>query len=379
MRIAQVAPLAESVPPALYGGTERVVSWLTEELVGLGHDVTLFASGDSKTAARLVPVVPRSLRLNRQAQDASAAYALLLEEVAARADEFDIIHSHIDWIHLPLFVRLGVPFLTTLHGRLDLGNLQALVQSFARAHFVSISDSQRKPLPDLNWTATIHHGLPTDGLRPSFREGKYLAFLGRIAPEKGPDVAIRIARTADMPLKIAAKLPRGHTRFFKERIEPLLDGGNVEFVGEVNEREKQTFLGNAAALLFPIDWPEPFGLVMIEAMACGTPVIAWRRGSVPEVIEHGVNGFIVDDEEQALKVVPMAIRLDRSRVRQEFENRFTATRMAQDYVRCFSELAAKPTRHRPHKRLSRAVVPPKAGARRAGPAQVTPKAELASD
>ena len=262
MRIAQVAPFAESVPPALYGGTERVVSWLTEELVRLGHEVTLFATGDSRTTARLEAVLPRSTRLSRPAPDAAAASAALLEAVAERAIDFDVIHFHLDWLHLPLFRRLPTPFLTTLHGRLDLPQLHSLLRPFSELAFVSISHSQRQPLQTLNWVSTVYHGLPTDLLQPNLQPKGYLAFLGRIAPEKGPDAAIRVARAAGLPLKIAAKVPRGHTRYFKDRIEPLLDGVNVEFVGEVDDKKKQHFLGNAAALLFPIDWPEPFGLVL---------------------------------------------------------------------------------------------------------------------
>jgi glycosyltransferase involved in cell wall biosynthesis len=342
MRIAQVAPLAESVPPKLYGGTERVVSWLTEELIDLGHDVTLLASGDSVTRAKLVPVLPRALRLSRPHRDPALAYAALLEAVAERAADFDVIHFHIDWLHLPLMRRLGVPFLTTLHGRLDLPDFAPTLQRFDDAPFVSISDSQRTPLPGLNWAATIHHGLPTNGLRPGLQPEGYLAFLGRITPEKGPHVAIRWARAAGLPLRIAAKVPRGENRFFKEQIAPLLDADDVEFIGEVDERAKAEFLGRASALLFPIDWPEPFGLVMIEAMACGAPVIALPRGSVPEIVEHGVTGFLVESDAQAVAAIGRLNELDRARVRAAFERRFSARRMAQDYVRCYRRLAAEP-------------------------------------
>jgi glycosyltransferase involved in cell wall biosynthesis len=340
MRIAQIAPLAESVPPKLYGGTERVVSWLTDELVGLGHDVTLFASGDSRTRASLVPVCPRALRLSRPRSDPAAACAVLLEAVAERAGEFDVIHSHMDWVHLPLLRRLRTPFLTTLHGRLDLPDLPLTAQRFAEAPFVSISQNQRAPLPGLNWLATIHHGLPPDLLKLSERAEGYLAFLGRIAPEKGPDVAIRVAHAAKLPLRIAAKVPRAENRYFNETIKPLLDQNNVEFVGEVNDRQKQTFLGNAAALLFPIDWPEPFGLVMIEAMACGTPVIAWSRGSVPEVIEDGVTGFVVESEAEAVAAIGRIRGLDRGHIREWFDRRFTARRMAEEYVGSYRLLAS---------------------------------------
>jgi glycosyltransferase involved in cell wall biosynthesis len=339
MRIAQIAPLAESVPPKLYGGTERVVSWLTEELVALGHDVTLFASGDSVTSATLVPVWPRAIRLSRPRPDPYTVYAVLLERLCARAAEFDVIHCHIDWLHLPLLRWLDVPVLTTLHGRLDLPHVLEAARSFPGASFVSISASQRTPLPDVQWIGTVYHGLPPDTLSPSFEPGQYLAFLGRIAPDKGPDIAIRLARDAGKPLRMAAKVPRSENRYFKEHIEPLLGDDNVAFVGEVDERGKGPFLADAAALLFPIDWPEPFGLVMIEAMACGTPVIAMRRGSVPEVIADGVTGFVVDSHEEALAAIGRVDTLDRRRIRAEFERRFTARRMAEDYVQLYERLA----------------------------------------
>jgi glycosyltransferase involved in cell wall biosynthesis len=339
MRIAQVAPLAESVPPTLYGGTERVVSWLTEELVSLGCEVTLFASGDSVTSGSLVPVCSRALRLSQPPIDPAAANAAMLDLVAEMADDFDVIHCHLDWIHLPLLRRLEVPFVTTLHGRLDLPSLRTLSRRFAQAPFISISDHQRRPLPDLNWAGTIYHGLPKQLLSPCLNpQGAYLAFLGRIAPEKGPDVAIRTARAAGLPLQIAAKIPRAETRYFKEQIKPLL-GNGVDFIGEVGDQEKAEFLGNAAALLFPIDWPEPFGLVMIEAMACGTPVIAWGRGSVPEIIDDGITGFIVKDEEEAVEAIARLGELDRQNIRALFEERFTARRMAQDHLCCFTQLA----------------------------------------
>ena len=342
MRIAQVAPLAESVPPKLYGGTERVVSWLTEELVTLGCEVTLFASGDSSTSATLVPVCPRALRLSRPPIDPAAACAAMLDTLAGMANDFDVIHCHLDWIHLPLMRRLGVPFVTTLHSRLDLPSLSTLTRRFTSAPLISISDHQRIPLPDLNWVGTIYHGLPEKLLSPRLDlKGGYLAFLGRIAPEKGPDVAIRIARAAGLPLRIAAKVPRAESRYFKEQIRPLLDGDGVDFVGEVGDRDKAEFLGNAAALLFPIDWPEPFGLVMIEAMACGTPVIAWRRGSVPEIIDDGTTGFIVETEAEAVEAVGRIHELDRRTVRAAFEKRFTARRMTEDYLRCFEELSSR--------------------------------------
>lgn len=331
MRIAQLAPLAESVPPKLYGGTERVVAWLVDELVDLGNEVTLFASGDSLTKGKLHAVWPQALRLGRRGADPNAACSLLLEAIAKRAAEFDVIHSHVDWLPLPLLCRSKVPFLTTVHGRLDLPGLPDVVREFSEAGFVSISDSQRRQLPEANWIATIHHGLPSSLLRPSYDQGSYLAFLGRFTAEKGPEDAIRIAEAVGMPLRIAAKIPRAETGFFKKQIQPHVDGERVTLVGEVDDAKKQPFLAGAAALLFPIDWPEPFGLVMIEAMACGTPVIAYRSGSVPEVIEHGVTGFIVDGEEDAIRAVRELPRLDRRAIRARFEERFTAVRMARQY------------------------------------------------
>ena len=340
MRIAQLAPLAESVPPRLYGGTERVIAWLVDELVARGHDVTLFASGDSNTAGKLHAVWPRALRLGRRGVDPNAACALLIEAIAERARDFDVIHSHVDWLPLPVLSRTGVPFLTTMHGRLDLPGLSDVVARFPKAPFVSISDNQRRALPNANWLATIPHGLPGDLFRPRYEKGSYLAFLGRLTAEKGPEDAIRIARAARMPLRIAAKIPRTETTYFKKKLEPEIDGENIELVGEVDEIRKQPFLAGAAALLFPIDWPEPFGLVMIEAMACGTPVIAYRSGSVPEVVEDGVTGFIVDGEEQAIAAVNEISRLDRNRVRARFEERFAASRMASEYERQYRGLAA---------------------------------------
>jgi glycosyltransferase involved in cell wall biosynthesis len=339
MRIAQLAPLAESVPPRLYGGTERVVSWLTEELVRRGHDVTLFATGDSRTAGTLVPVWPKALRLARPQADPMAALSVALEVLARHAGEFDLLHCHADWVHLPMLSRLGVPYMTTLHGRLDLPGLPALIDTFPRAPFVSISDDQRKPLPRARWLGTVYHGFPPELLNPSFEPGQYLAFLGRLSPEKGPEAAIRIAHGAGMPLHIAAKIPRGERRYFKEKLEPMIDDHRARLTGEVDERTKRQFLANATALLFPIDWPEPFGLVMIEAMACGTPVIAFRHGSVPEVIEHGVSGFIVEDETAAIDAVRRVPELDRRRVREAFERRFTAATMATNYLRLYRELA----------------------------------------
>ena len=339
MRIAQVAPLAETVPPKHYGGTERVVSWLTEELVSLGHEVTLFAAAGSRTKGRLIPVWPSATRLSRHRPDPFAAVAPLLEAVAERAAEFDIIHAHSDWVHLPVLRRLEVPFVTTLHGRLDLPYLRTTVASFPGAPFVSISDNQRAPLPNANWVGTVYHGLPPTLLEPRFQPERRLAFLGRISPEKGPDIAIRLARAAGMPLRIAAKVPRDDNRFYARKVRPLVDGHEIQFIGEVGDAGKAELLGRSAALLFPIDWPEPFGLVMIEAMACGTPVIAWRRGSVPEIIKDGVTGFVVDSEEAALSAIRRLEELDRNRIRAEFERRFTAREMALEYVKLYEKLA----------------------------------------
>ncbi|MET4218194.1 glycosyltransferase involved in cell wall biosynthesis [Bradyrhizobium sp. LB14.3] len=344
MRIAQLAPLAESVPPKLYGGTERVIDWLVNELVEFGHEVTLFASGDSMTKGKLHAVWPRALRLGRKGADPNAACALLIEAIAERSRDFDVIHSHVDWLPLPVLSRTGVPFLTTMHGRLDLPGLPQVIGAFADAPFVSISADQRRPLPEANWIATIQHGLPKDMFRPSYEPGSYLAFLGRLTADKGPEDAIRIARAARMPLRIAAKIPRAETAYFKNKLEPNIDGRQVQLVGEVDDAKKQPFLANAAGLLFPINWPEPFGLVMIEAMACGTPVIAYRSGSVPEVVEDGVTGFIVDGEEQAIRVVKELRRLDRRVVRARFEERFVASRMANDYETRYRELVARGAR-----------------------------------
>jgi glycosyltransferase involved in cell wall biosynthesis len=356
MRIAQLAPLAESVPPKLYGGTERVVAWLVDELVSLGHEVTLFASGDSKTSATLHAVWPRALRLGRPRTDPMAAQAALLEAVARHASEFDIIHAHIDWLHLPLLSRLGVPFVTTCHGRMDLPGFPDVVRRFPDAPFVSISDNQRLPLSEANWSGTIYHGLPAGLFRPSFEPGSYLAFLGRLTAEKGPEAAIRIARAAKMPLRIAAKVPRGERGYFKEKLEPEIDGEQVQLIGEVNDEAKRQFLAGAAALLFPIDWPEPFGLVMIEAMACGTPVIAFRSGSVPEVIDEGITGFVVPGEAEAVEAIARLSELDRRRVRAHFEKRFTAGRMAEEYVRRYQALV-DPDADDAHPRIRSALGP----------------------
>ena len=338
MKIAQVAPLIESVPPPLYGGTERIVSYLTEELVRLGHDVTLFASGDSVSSAELAPCCTRALRLDPTMPDVLAHFMLMIDSVRERAEEFDVLHFHINLFHFPLFRSLAGRTLTTLHGRQDLGDLGTFYSRFGEMPLVSISDDQRKPLPDAKFMTTIHHGLPADLHRPSFEKGSYLAFLGRISPEKRPDRAIRIARAAGMPLKIAAKVDKVDKDYFRDEILPLIDGQSVDFIGEINEREKTTFLGEAGALLFPVDWPEPFGLVMIEAMACGTPVLAFRCGSIPEVIEDGITGKAVDSEQEAVAALPGLLSYDRRAVRQRFEERFTATRMAKDYVGTYRQL-----------------------------------------
>jgi len=335
MKIAQVAPLIESVPPRLYGGTERIVSYLTEELVRLGHDVTLFASGDSITRAELASCCTRALRLDPTVRDTIPHFMLMIDKVRERAEEFDIIHFHIDLFQFPLFRSQAARTLTTLHGRQDLGDLKPFYSRFGDMPLVSISDNQRKPLPHANFVATIHHGIPADLHRPSFKQGSYLAFLGRISPEKRPDRAIRIARAAGIPLKIAAKVDKVDEDYFRNEIAPLIAGGGVEFIGEINEREKTEFLGEAAALLFPVDWPEPFGLVMIESMACGTPVLAFRCGSVAEVVEDGITGKVVDSEEEAIAALPAILSYDRRAVRQRFEERFTAARMAEDYVSVF--------------------------------------------
>jgi glycosyltransferase involved in cell wall biosynthesis len=343
MRIGQVSPLYESVPPKYYGGTERVVSYLTEELVRQGHEVTLFASGDSVTSARLVPGADRSLRLDKHSIDHLAHHIVQLEHVAHHAGELDVVHYHIDYLHFPMSRRLHVPQLTTLHGRLDVPDLQPVYREFGDMPVVSISDAQREPLPDACWIATVLHGLPQDLYRGREEPGEYLAFLGRMSPEKGSDRAIEIAERAGVPIRMAAKVDDVDREYFESHIKPLLKGPGVEFVGEIGERDKGDFLGGARALVFPIDWPEPFGLVMIEAMACGTPVVAFRSGSVPEVLEDGVTGFIVDDVEDAVRAVAETAGFDRRRCRAEFERRFTAERMARDYVRVYEQVMGRRT------------------------------------
>jgi glycosyltransferase involved in cell wall biosynthesis len=339
MRIAQVAPLMEAVPPKLYGGTERIVAYLTDELITMGHEVSLFASGDSTTTANLEAAHQRALRLDPTIRDHIAPLIAMLETVAQRAGEFDVIHLHCDYLGYPVLSRAGVPFLATLHGRLDLPELKLVYRAFADVPVVSISDAQREPLPEAHYIATIYHGLPERLLSPGEGAGGYLAFLGRISPEKGPDRAIRIAARAGMKLKIAAKIDRVDREYFAAEIEPLLAQPHVEFIGEIAEHQKSEFLGNAAALLFPIAWREPFGLAMIEAMACGTPVIAIRNGSVPEVVENGLTGFIADDEAAAANAACRLHLLDRALIRTVFEQRFTARRMAEDYIRIYEEVA----------------------------------------
>ncbi len=341
MRIAQIAPLHEAVPPKLYGGTERVVSFLTEELVAMGHDVTLFASGDSVTSAKLEPIWPRALRLDPAIRDPIAPHMLLMEAVRRQAEEFDVLHFHMDYWSFSLFGRQRTPFVTTLHGRLDLPELQPVFDMFPNAPVVSISDSQRRPLPQANYAGTVLHGLPEKLLTPQGEPQGYLAFLGRIAPEKCPDRAIRIAQAAGLPIKLAAKVDVADKVYFEQNIRPLLDGPGVEMIGEINDQQKPGFLSGATALLMPIDWPEPFGLVMIEAMACGTPVIAFNRGSVPEIVEDGVTGFIVEDIQSAVAAVGRLHTLDRARVRRRFEERFTARRMAKDYLAVYRSLAGE--------------------------------------
>jgi glycosyltransferase involved in cell wall biosynthesis len=339
MKIAQIAPLIESVPPSLYGGTERVVSYLTEALMGLGHDVTLFASGDSLTSAELVACASSALRLAPNVKDPIPYYMLMLNKVRERAEDFDVLHFHIDQFHFPLFRPLAERVLTTLHGRQDLSDLQVLYRGFSDMPLAAISNSQQRPISNARIVATVYHGLPLDLHAPKFklREG-YLAFLGRICVEKRPDHAIAIARAAGMPLKIAAKVDQVDRAYFRDVIEPLLGEPGIEYIGEINEQAKSEFLGNAAALLFPIEWPEPFGLAMIEAMACGTPVLAFRHGSVPEIIDEGVTGCIVESKDEAIRMLPTVLSLDRRRVRRRFEERFSATRMARDYVRVYQSM-----------------------------------------
>jgi glycosyltransferase involved in cell wall biosynthesis len=339
MHIAQVAPLTEAVPPKLYGGTERVVSWLTEELIALGHDVTLFASGDSVTSARLEAVWPRALRLDGAVRDPNALHMMMLERVYQRAEEFDLLHCHLDYYPFSLLSRQATPFVTTLHGRLDLPEHQPMFDTFNRVPVVSISNAQRRPVPQANWVRTVHHGLPVRLLEPKPVKPSYFAFLGRIAPEKGIDRAIHIAQHCGVALKVAAKVDGADRDYYDEQIEPMMRANSVEFIGEITDKEKPEFLSGAIALLVPIDWPEPFGLVMIEAMACGTPVIAFNRGSVPEIIEDGLNGFIVEDINGAIGAVDRLGQLSREKIRRHFEEHFTSRRMAQDYLSVYRSLS----------------------------------------
>jgi glycosyltransferase involved in cell wall biosynthesis len=337
MKIALVAPLIESVPPKLYGGTERVVSFLAEELVAAGHQVTLFASGDSVTSAELVPCSSCAIRLAPERYDPVFQYMCLLDELYRQSDRFDIIHFHIDVLHFPLFRPIAHRTLTTLHGRQDLITLTPVYKRFPQFPLVSISNDQRRPIPYANFIATVYHGLPLDLFRPVVEpHGRYLAFLGRISPEKGLERAIDIALGAGLPLRIAAKIDPVDTAYFAHAIAPLLSAPEIDFIGEIGESEKQEFLGNAAAVLFPIDWPEPFGLVLIEAMACGTPVLAFRRGSVPEVVDDQT-GAIVESVDEAVAILPQVMKLDRAMVRMRFEQRFSAARMAADYVRLYAQ------------------------------------------
>ncbi len=339
MRIAQIAPLFESVPPRRYGGTERVVSWLTEELVAMGHQVTLFATGDSRTSAELVAVREQACRFVPNFETNCAPYARALELVWQRAPEFDVLHFHIDFHPFSLFSRQPVPFLTTLHGRLDLPWVPEVYGLFPDVPLVSISDNQRRPMPQLNWATTVRHGMPTDLLRPLAREGEdYLAFLGRISPEKGIEAAIRIAAAAGLKLKVAAKIGEEDITYYRDVVSPLFDGQRVEYLGEIDDSDKVAFLSGARALLFPIAWPEPFGLVMIEAMACGCPVVAFPHGSVPEVVEDGRTGYVVANEAEAVAALDRIASLDRATVRQRFEERWSARRMAEDYVAVYERL-----------------------------------------
>jgi len=343
MKIAQIAPLVESVPPSLYGGTERVVSWLTEELVRQGHDVTLFASGDSRTSAQLEAVVPRALRL-QGISDCVPANTLMLDKIIARQREFDVLHFHVEFFHYPLFRNVAHRTLTTLHGRQDLPNLPALYRAFPRMPLVSISDHQRPAMPGVNWRGTVHHGMPKNLFRLGSGKGGYLAFLGRICADKGILPAIEIARRAGMTLKVAAKVDPADQDYFEQQVKPvLLQSPHVDYIGEIDDSQKQQFLGEATALLFPISWPEPFGLVMIESMACGTPVIAFRCGSVPEIIEHGETGFVVDTVEEATACVARLDRLSRAAIRARFDRRFSVQAMARAYVDIYEHLANRET------------------------------------
>jgi glycosyltransferase involved in cell wall biosynthesis len=346
MRIAQIGPLTEAIPPKLYGGTERVVHWLTEELVALGHDVTLFASGDSVTSAKLEAMWPQSLRLSGSIRDPNALHMLMLEVVRRRAEDFDVLHFHLDYYPFSLFSRQSTPFVTTLHGRLDLPEHQPVFSAFSSIPVISISNAQRRPVPQAGWVRTIYHGVPENLLRPQPATPSYLAFLGRIAPEKGVDQAIKIAGRAGLPIKIAAKIDKADIEYFETEIRALFDLPHVEYIGEIADKDKSEFLSGAIGLLMPINWPEPFGLSMIEAMACGTPVVAYNRGSVPEVVEDGVTGFVVEDALSAMHAVRRLPQLSRASVRARFEERFTARVMAKEYLATYRSLmsgaAARP-------------------------------------
>lgn len=338
MRIAQVAPLFESVPPRMYGGTERIVHYLTEELIRMGHGVTLFASGDSQTSAHLIPVCDKALRLAHNSVDPIAHHITQLQMVQEHIADFDIVHYHTDYFHFPLSVHSDNVHVTTLHGRLDIADLQNLYHIFNTVPLVSISNNQRKPFPDANWVDTVYHGLPV-GLYDCYPDkGKYLAFIGRISPEKGPDKAILMAKKAGIKLKIAAKISDVDERYFETEIKQLMDDPMIEFLGEIDEEHKGDFLGNALALLFPIDWPEPFGIVMTEAMACGTPVIAYNRGSVPEIIEHKKNGFIINSIDEGITAIEKIDLIDRKQCRKIFEEKYTANRMTQNYLRIYDSM-----------------------------------------
>ena len=341
MRIAQLAPLIESVPPQQYGGTERIVSYLTEELVRKGHTVTLFASGDSITRARLIAGHPRALRKDETVMDYSAYHVLHVEKLWQMSDAFDLIHNHLDYLPFSTLRRISTPSVTTLHGRLDLPDLSAVYEEFDALPLISISNDQRKPLPNANWIATVYHGLPAELYQVHVKPGSYLAFLGRISPEKGPETAIEIARKVGIPLKIAAKVDKVDRDYFNARIRPQLNDTQIEFIGEIQDSEKNDFIGNALALLFPINWPEPFGITMIEAMACGTPSIAFRRGSVPEIAADNITGFIVDSAEQAAAAVAKTAAMDRTRIRRFFETRYSAKRMAEDYEAVYHQLRVR--------------------------------------
>jgi glycosyltransferase involved in cell wall biosynthesis len=342
MRIAQVAPLYESVPPQLYGGTERIVHYLTEELVALGHDVTLYAAGDSQTSADLVSVCPRSLRLDESCVDSLAHHMTMLELLSRQYSAYDVVHFHIDYLHFMMSRLLGLRQLTTLHGRLDLPDLQPLYDAFRDMPVVSISDAQRLPLPQANWLGTVLHGLPTQLLEFTEKPSGYFAFVGRISREKRVDRAIEIATALGTPLRIAAKIDKQDQEYFDAEIAPLFEHPLVEYIGEIGDKDKAAFIGGADALLFPIDWPEPFGLVMIEAMACGTPVVAFDHGSVPEVLQEGVTGYVVRDTPSAVEAARKAGSLDRRRIRETFEKDFSARRMALDYVRLYQKVCEAP-------------------------------------